>query len=394
MNLGAIARKEPRLDTAPRSADRPAPVSAYLVASAFAAVSVVVGVVWDISWHRSIGRDTFWTPAHLAIYLGGVVAGASCGWLVLRTTFAAAPGVRAPGVRFWGFHGPLGAWVCIWGALAMITSAPLDNWWHNAYGLDVQVLSPPHTVLALGIFGIQFGALLLALAEQNRTADPGRSRRYGVLVACLAGVVIQNASILGLEQIGFANAARMSLYYKVGAAVFPIALVAAGRAARVRWPATTAAATYMGISLVMIWVLQLFPATPKLAPVFNPISHMVSPPFPLLLVIPAAVIDVLLRVGPGHDWRLAALTGLGFLAAFGLTQWFFADFLLSPHARNFFFGIDQWDYSSRLGPWRYQFWRIETDPVTPRGLAWAALIAVASARVGLWCGTWMAKIKR
>jgi hypothetical protein len=384
-----------RVDTAQFTADRPVPVPAYLLASAFAAVSVVVGVVWDISWHRSIGRDTFWTPAHLAIYLGGALAGASCGWLVLRTTFAAAPGEQAPSVRFWGFRGPLGAWLCIWGALAMITSAPLDNWWHNAYGLDVQVLSPPHTVLALGMWGIQLGAVLLALAEQNRTTAPERAWRYGVLVACLAGVLIQNASILGLEQIGFANAARMSLYYKVGAAVFPTALVAAGRAARVRWAATTAAAVYMAISLVMIWVLQLFPATPKLAPVFNPISHMVSPPFPLLLVIPAAVIDVSLhRAGSAGDWRLAVLTGLGFLAAFVLTQWFFAEFLLSPHARNFFFGVDQWDYSSRLGPWRYGFWRIETDPVTPRGLAWAGLIAVVSARLGLWCGTWMAKIKR
>ena len=384
-----------RADLAQPAAHRPAPVPASLVACAFAAFSVVVGVIWDISWHRSIGRDTFWTPAHLAIYLGGVLAGASCGWLVLRTTFAAAPGEPASGVRFWGFRGPLGAWLCIWGALAMITSAPLDNWWHNAYGLDVQVLSPPHTVLALGMWGIQFGALLLALAEQNRTTAPGRARRYGVLVACLSGVLIQNLSVLGLEQIGFANAARMSLYYKVSAAAFPIALVAAERAARVRWAATTAAATYMAISFVMIWVLQLFPATPKLAPVFNPISHMVSPPFPLLLVIPGVVIDVLLRRGgAGGDWRLAVLTGLGFLAAFVLTQWFLAEFLLSPHARNFFFGVDQWDYSSRLGPWRYRYWRIETDPVTPRGLAWAALIAVVSARVGLWCGTWMARIKR
>ncbi len=290
----------------------PAPAPYYLVASAFAAFSVVVGVVWDISWHRSIGRDTFWTPAHMAIYLGGVVAGASCGWLVLRTTFAPAPGEDATGVRFWGFRGPLGAWVCIWGAIAMITSAPLDNWWHNAYGLDVQVLSPPHTVLALGIFGIQFGALLLALAEQNRNArEPGRS--YGVLVACLAGVVIQNASILGLEQIGFANAAHRSLYYKVGAAVFTTALVAAGRAARIRWAATTAAAAYMAISLIMIWILQLFPATPMLAPVFNPISHMVSPPFPLLLVIPAMAIDLLfeharqgrrLVAGRSHRFRV------------------------------------------------------------------------------------------
>jgi hypothetical protein len=355
----------------------------------------VVGVVWDISWHRSIGRDTFWTPAHLAIYLGGALAGAFCGWLVIRTTFAPRPGEQTTGVRFWGFRGPLGAWLCIWGALAMITSAPLDNWWHNAYGLDVQVLSPPHTVLALGMLGIQLGALLLALAEQNRATSPGRRRGYGLLVAWLAGVVIQNASILGLEQIGFANAARMSLYYKVGAAIFPITLIAAGRAARLRWPATTAAAAYMVISLVMIWVLQFFPATPKLAPVFNPITHMVSPPFPMLLAIPAAVVDLLLRrYNSLGDWRLALLTGLGFLAAFVMTQWFFADFLLSVHARNFFFGVDQWDYSSRLGPWRYQFWRIEIDPVTPRGFAWAALIAVLSARVGLWCGAWMARIKR
>ncbi len=60
-----------------------------------AATSVVLGVIWDISWHRSIGRDTSWTPAHMAIYLGGVLAGVSCGWLVLRTTFAGTPEARA-----------------------------------------------------------------------------------------------------------------------------------------------------------------------------------------------------------------------------------------------------------------------------------------------------------
>ena len=38
--------------------------------------------------HQTIGRDTFWTPAHLAFYLGGVVAGLTCGWLALRVTFA------------------------------------------------------------------------------------------------------------------------------------------------------------------------------------------------------------------------------------------------------------------------------------------------------------------
>ena len=50
----------------------------YVAATLVAATSAKVGIIWDISWHRSIGRDTFWTPAHAAIYLGGVLAGLAC----------------------------------------------------------------------------------------------------------------------------------------------------------------------------------------------------------------------------------------------------------------------------------------------------------------------------
>ena len=91
MNLRTMARKEPRWGTVQPTSDRPAAIPPYLLACAFSATSVVVGVIWDISWHRSIGRDTFWTPAHLAIYLGGALAGVWSGWIVLRTTFAPAP---------------------------------------------------------------------------------------------------------------------------------------------------------------------------------------------------------------------------------------------------------------------------------------------------------------
>ncbi len=358
-----------------------------------AATSAVVGVMWDISWHRSIGRDTFWTPAHLAIYLGGVLAVAACGWLVLRTTFSGTAEDQAAGVTFWGFRGPLGAWVAIWGAIAMLASGPFDNWWHNAYGLDVKVLSPPHVILALGFTGIQLGALLLVLSLQNRAAD--RVREYGLLFAYGAGILLQNVSIMGIEQIGFPNSAHNAQYYKVAGAAFPFVLLAVARAARLKWAATAAAAAYLAISLVMIWVLQLFPATPKLAPVFNPVTHMVAPPFPLLLVVPAVALDLLVqRFGPGRDWRLAVLAGVAFLGVFFVTQWFFTEFLLTPHARNFAFGVDQWDYSSRVGPWRYRFWRIEADPVTASGLAWGAVFAIASARLGLWWGNWMARVRR
>ena len=139
-----------------------------LYATLFASSAIVVGLIWDISWHRTIGRDTFWSPPHVLEQLAAVVAGISCGWLVLRTTFGADPAMKAGSVRVWGFYGPLGAWVCIWGTAMMIASAPFDNWWHNAYGLDVKIISPPHMVLAWGMMGIQIGAMLMAVSAQNR----------------------------------------------------------------------------------------------------------------------------------------------------------------------------------------------------------------------------------
>jgi hypothetical protein len=376
-------------------AAKPAALPLHITAVLLAATSVIVGVIWDISWHRSIGRDTFWTPAHMAIYLGGILAGLSCGFLALRTTFAGTPEERQRAVRFWGFRAPLGAWVCIWGAIAMLTSAPFDNWWHNAYGLDVKVLSPPHVLLALGFTGIQVGGLLLLAARQNADGvEPAHARTSRVLFACAAGLLVTNASIMGIEYIGFPNDAHTALYYKICAAAFPVLLAATARASRWRWPATTAAATYMAVTFVMLWILPLFPATPRLAPIYNPVDHFVPPPVPILLVVPALVIDLVVRRGPESDWGRAALAGIGFVLILVVVQWTVAPFLISPHAENFLFGVQRWNYNSRLGPWRYEFWRVGTDPLTTAGVVTAVAIAVASTRVGLWWGAWMARVRR
>jgi hypothetical protein len=371
----------------------------YVPAVLVAATCAVVGVLWDISWHRTIGRDTFWTPAHMMIYASGIIAGLSCGWLVLRTTFAGTSVERAASVTFWGFRGPLGAWLCIWGALAMIVSAPFDNWWHNAYGLDVKVLSPPHVILALGFTGIELGAVLMVAGLQNRAAPEAR-RPYALLLGYGFGVVVLNVAIMGFEQIGFPHDAHNGLYYKVSAAVFPILLVACARSAALRWPATTAAAVYMAVTLIMLWLLQLFPATPKLAPVYRPLTHMVPPPFPLLLVVPAVVVDLVMqrvgRVGAsgGRDWWLAPVVGVAFLATLFVTQWFATKFLISAASENFLFGAQRWNYNSFPGDFEHRFWNIRADPVTPLTLGFAALLAMVSARLGLWCGNGLARVRR
>src|SRR5580693_9264175 len=59
----------------------------YLWAGLIATTSAVIGGQWDISWHRSIGRDTVWTPAHMAIYLCGIIAGFGGGAVTLMRTF-------------------------------------------------------------------------------------------------------------------------------------------------------------------------------------------------------------------------------------------------------------------------------------------------------------------
>lgn len=362
-----------------------------------AATCIVAGLLWDISWHRTIGRDTFWSPPHLLEQVAAVIAGLSCGYVALRTTFAGSTQARATSVRFWRFfQAPLGAWVCIWGTVMMITSAPFDDWWHNAYGLDVKILSPPHMVLAAGMIGIQMGAMLMALGAQNRTDREADRRRYAKIFAFTAGIVLVMSTIIIQEEAAFGNSMHGSSFYKVTAIVIPIFLAAFGRALRLRWPATTVALLYMGMILVTMWVTQLFPAQAMLAPIYNPVTHMVPTPFPLLLVFPALAIDLLMRrFGENRDWILSIAIGIAFVVVMIAVHWYWAEFLLSPYARNFVFGVDKWDYTSRLGPWRYEYWNLDKSPMLLlQGLGLAAVYATVSARLGLWWGAGMSHIKR
>ena len=366
----------------------------HLLAVAFASTSIIVGGIWDISWHRSIGRDSFWTAAHMAIYLGGIVAGLTCGWLVLRATFADDAPARAAGVSFWGFRGPLGAWVCIWGAFAMLVSAPFDDWWHNAYGLDVEILSPPHVVLAAGIFGIGVGALFMSLARQNNAG--GRDPLLQGLFVYTGGLLILMLATLFTEYIMLPNAQHAPAFFFASAAVFPLLLVAIARGASSRWGASGAAATYMGVTLLMIWILQLFPAQPMLAPIMRHVERMVPPSFPILLVAPALVVDWAVNRMPVaaarmRQWLIAAAAGVAAIVVLGVVQWFFAEFMLTEHARNFFFAGDLWDYGSPPGAYQYEFWG---RPLAVADAGWVALVAAASALAGLWWGNWMARVRR
>jgi hypothetical protein len=393
MQTAAVLQAPPRAtDRAAAHAD--AAVPWHVLAVLFASVSVVIGVLWDISWHQSIGRDTFWSYPHMAMYLGGVVGGVACGWHVLHTSFAGSAQDRAGTVAFWKyFHGSLGAWVCIWGAIAMLTSAPFDDWWHNAYGLDVKILSPPHALLALGILAIQLGAMLMVLALQNRH---GERPVYRWLFAGAAGLVLLNLAIISSEYT-WRSAQHGTLFYQVVGGLVPLVLVAPAVAGRLRWPATAAAATYMAVLLALTVILPLFPAEPRLAPVRNPLTQMMPPQFPLLLVVPAFALDLLLRRWGDRrkGWMLAALAGAVFVAVLFAVQWPFAEFLNTFATRKSI--LNQHLYPYMVGDssfTRGEFWSEASGMALVKGMTIALVLAIVSARAGLGWGTFMARVKR
>lgn len=281
----------------------------------------------------------------------------------------------------------------------MLTSAPLDDWWHNAYGLDVKILSPPHALLAAGMYGVVTGAVLLASAARNRGEGKEGAGREG-LVLVAQGIQLALASIL-LTELSFPNRQHTGTFYLVSAALYPAFLVAAAGRGSVRWAATRVALVYSTIIALMVWVLPLFPAEPQLAPVFNRVNRMVPPAFPLLLVVPAVGMDLLFhafrkRLHWGWGILKVGLAALVFVALFIPVQWYFSQFLISPAADHAFFaGHGRFiGYMSRREEWQDVFWRVDRDPFTPLAAVKMLLLALVSGAVGAAAGTFLRRVRR
>ena len=379
-----------------RTAARTAAIPWYVWCAVVAVTSAMVGAHWDISWHRSIGRDTFWTPAHIAIYMCGVLAGLSCSYLILSTTFDLASPLRAASVRIWGFHGPLGAFIAAWGGVAMITSAPFDNWWHNAYGLDVKILSPPHVLLITGIVGVQLGALILILGQMNRVADKTRAKLEWLFLYVGAMIIICLA-VLVMEYTGRVFM-HTGFFYRVVSLAIPGVLAGLARASGRRWAASIVIGIYSLFLIGCVWILPLFPAEPKLGPVFYHVTHFVPPEFPLALIVPALALDWLWSRTPQWKPSLQAIvSGFVFVSVMLGAQWLFADFLMSPASRNWVFGTIYFDYNAHPNSFyvRNLFYPLErTGAQFWKEMMFALAAAIVTTRLGLSWGDWMRRIRR
>jgi hypothetical protein len=368
----------------------------YLWASALAVTATSFGLYWDISWHMSIGRDTFWTPAHLGIHFGAVVAGISSVFLILSKTFGKSRELRATSVRMWGFYGPLGAFVSLWGGLAMLTSAPFDDWWHNAFGLDVQIMSPPHVVLILGIFTLGLGGLFLIVSEMNRADADTRTKLNRVFL--YAGCMLTILLLMLISEYTDYTLTHSAIFYRSLSLAMPPVLVGIARASGYRWAATKVATIYFVLWLLALWLVPLVPAQAKLGPVYTPISHLVPLEFPVLLFAGAAALDFLLdRMAGRNKWLQAVVAGVGFVLVMMAVEWPMGSFLISRLAENRVFGTDYYPYMQRPSDYHFnhEFWIYEqTRAGFWVGIASAFVAAIVTTRVGLAWGDWMRKVRR
>src|SRR5687768_7181608 len=272
----------------------------------------------------------------------------------------------------------------------MVTSAPFDNWWHDAYGLDVRIISPPHSILALGIGAIGVGALLLTLAQQNRENARPRSAMWLFLVA--GALLLMDRAIMLTEYSG-KNLQHGGAFYRLSMLAYPMAVVMMAKASKMRWAATITSAIFMGIMLVLMWIIQLFPATPKLGPIYQPITHMVGMAFPVLIVVPSIGVDLLVQRLRLRPLFLAPILSAAFLVLFLAVQWPFASFLMTESARNWFFNAENFVYwmSPSGVEWSRSFQ--DTGDLAPQLLN-ALGTGALSAYVGIWFGVWMTKVRR
>ena len=123
--------------------------------------AAIIATYWDGAWHSEIGRDSTFAPPHVLLYSSiAAVALIIAAWVVVTL-------VRERSVLSVLRHRAL---VLTGAALAVVAlSAALDVLWHEYFGRDSVLWSPPHL---LGIIGS-----VVVVVGVSMSGDRGRPLR-------------------------------------------------------------------------------------------------------------------------------------------------------------------------------------------------------------------------
>lgn len=228
-----------------RSVRREAPFgipSRLLAFAAAGAVSMPVGGYWDISFHLASGRESFFSPPHLLIY-GGIL-------LALLVTVAGIITGRRRGTswREQARRQPM-ALLAAGGLALQLASAPFDELWHIVFGLDVSIWSPPHGLLIMGGF-------IACVALASVTVRHESAGTKAIRVFTLAGALLIGTVFLAELELPFpkwhVSQDRPRLVYAFFLGAFgAIVGIVARRSIRSRWAASATAGAFLGLRVLV-----------------------------------------------------------------------------------------------------------------------------------------------
>jgi hypothetical protein len=253
----------------------------------------LAGGFWDIAWHIDIGRDTFWSPPHLLLYLGiSLIA------LVPIVALAIDRG-SAPSGSARGRSMHPGMMVAGLGGLMALTAGPVDEFWHQMFGLDVTIWSPPHLQLIIGVVLAQLGLIATWVVEANHK-NPARlvgtpvPFDFGQMsIGMILGFGLWLILLLSLitEYVFLFPMFDLAYHPIVLSALVGMALFGGARATGFAWGATAVAIAASVVLLVMLGFLVLLGRSTPLQTV----------------ILPAALVVDLLWTRRGQSSRLSAI---------------------------------------------------------------------------------------
>ncbi len=266
-----------------------------------AAVVTFGAAIWDIGVHIDLGRDSgpFGTAAHYPL-LGGLVLVYLVGVLAVGMTPPEAGRASRVGVPIPGLGNvAVGALLILAGGGFAMLGFPLDDLWHRAFGQDVTLWGPTHTMFFGGLIAAASGAVVLFVegARANgREPFLRASVLRGPVTGVLAGVFLFVATHAtdefnwGVPQYRQVWQPLVLLFF--GALALTVARALGGRAGLV-----AALASYLPLQLAEVVLIGLLGTTQ---------------PASVLFLAEAGVVEAAaLALGTGRGLRFGALAGLG-----------------------------------------------------------------------------------
>lgn len=122
-----------------------------ILAIVTAGLGSLFATYWDDAWHTDIGRDDAFIPPHLLLYGSVAVAGllvAAWGLLVVWRTRSLLAVFRYPALL-----------TAAAGGVLTLGAGAADAFWHEAFGRDAVLWSPPHMLAVFATIALIVGVL-------------------------------------------------------------------------------------------------------------------------------------------------------------------------------------------------------------------------------------------